>query len=224
MNNPHPLIISCDKNDSHSQTIEFKVVEFRGSADSQNFIQLRTYSSETQKWQTSMISHDIGRFTVKDRYILSDGSVYLWGGSYNKVLCCYDWVKDNIYQVKLPCFPENRCPYLHDLGISAGSLYYTETGSYYFRVWELVNGMDWSLKHSVDYEPLLKPLFHDEDAYFMPYAFHPSNPKLIFLRIDVSQAFFYRMDTGKVESHSRFLCEWNTSNRVIPYHFQNILA
>ncbi|PIA55514.1 hypothetical protein AQUCO_00700069v1 [Aquilegia coerulea] len=108
------------------------------------------------------------------------------------------------------------------LGVSGGLLYFIETTSKCFQVWVFVNGAEFSLKHSIEFESFKErfpSLLYREDFSFHPMGLHPLDYQLVLVKCHHKVAL-YHMDKRSLEvvnDVDNSLVLWYSYYRVFSY-------
>ncbi|KAL5712968.1 hypothetical protein ACHQM5_015088 [Ranunculus cassubicifolius] len=188
------------KEGSNADTFEFKVVSLI-DVFCHNVIELEIYSSDTGQWEELTFFHHLGFLRPSCPIVLLDGAIHFWNPD-NRCLCVYNLKEESIRFMELPVGSFDSCAMgMGHLGVSAESLYYSEGSKNHFRVWVL-DGAQWFLKHSIDFESLVDELEEtfESDYLFYPVAFHPLNDNIVLARLIHSpKVVLYHMDTTRIE-------------------------
>lgn len=185
------------------QPVDFKVICLT-TENRNNVLDLAIYSSETGEWKESLIFHHLGLLRPASPVGLSDGSFYFWNTNIwhtdIKHLCVCNLEEERVGIVDLPIVPSSNSG-IRLLGVSADCLHYSESNETHFRVWVLINGEEWSLKHDVMFESFIDDLQStlDSDSMFYPLAFHPLNDQIVLVEMTHGRKVaIYHMDEEKI--------------------------
>lgn len=169
-----------------------------------NALDLVIYSSEIGEWKECTIFCHLGRLCSSYLSILLDGSFYLWSADiwYTDVkhLCVCNLEEESVGIVDIPIVPSSNSG-IRLLGVSAGCLYYSESNETHFRVWVLIDGEEWLLRHSVTFESLMDHLQWslDSDSMFYALAFHPLNDQIVLVEMTHGRKVaLYYMDEERI--------------------------
>lgn len=175
------------------QQIEFKIVAcFVRRLDAQ----LEVYTSEIGKWNIFRISHDFGAYGVAFPSFLLEESLCIWNTNTRRIIL-YNLKQDSVSFPESPLIPAGGDE-VRLFSASAGSIQFYESDQTHFRVWVLVDGVQWSLKHKVLMDDMQLP--QDFKSSFLPMAFHPYNTNIVFVKfIFNSKVAIYYSDEKRVE-------------------------
>ncbi|PIA39196.1 hypothetical protein AQUCO_02700405v1 [Aquilegia coerulea] len=211
------VVLFCyDNVESHGGQMEFMVVSLYFC--SKNALELEIYSSETGEWKESIVSHQLHYFSPCGGHVVFDGSIYFCN-IYHRNVCVYDLKEKSTCSLKMPT-GEYKPAFHGCLGVSSGTLCFAETNITCFSVWVLVDGVEWVLKHRIEYESFMNlDEFSNILTYgheLWPLAFHPENYMVLARSSYRRNIVLYHIEGGKIEPINNI--DIDAPYPVIPYH------